>query len=134
MLAVAAGAVAQAITGIGFALVCTPFLAALLGPVDGVRTSLLLSCVLNTAHLSRTGRGVLVREGALVLVPAVLVTPFVAWAVRRADTDVLSALTGTATLAAAGVLAAGVRVERARGRAGAIGAGLVSGATNAVAG
>lgn len=134
VLAVAAGAVAQAVTGLGFALVCTPFLVALIGPVDGVRTSLLLSTVLNLVMLSRTGRLVLVREGSLVLVPAVAVTPFVAWAVRDADTDLLSVLTGAATLAAALVLAAGVRFARATGRAGAIGAGLVSGATNAVAG
>lgn len=134
VLAVAAGAVAQAVTGLGFALVCTPFLAALLGPVDGVRTSLLLSCVLNTAMLARTGRAALPREAALIAVPGVLVTPLVAWAIHDADTDLLAVLTGVATLVAAGTLAAGVRVERARGRVGAIGAGLVSGATNAVAG
>ncbi len=49
--AVAAGAAAQAVTGIGFSLVATPFLVVTSGSREGVREAILLSSVLNLAML-----------------------------------------------------------------------------------
>ena len=133
-LAVAAGAAAQAVTGIGFALVCAPFLVALLGPREGVRTVVLLSAVLNAAVLAREHRGVLVTEGALLLAPAVVVTPLAGWAVRRLPEDALALAAGVLVLASAAALALGLRLHRARGRAGAVAAGGASAVMNVVGG
>ena len=73
-VAVAVGAAAQAVTGIGFALVCAPFLVSLDGR-DGVRTVILLSAALNLVMMVRERRDVFVLcepdvVGVLVLRPA----------------------------------------------------------------
>ena len=132
--AVAAGAAAQAVTGIGFALVCTPFLVVTSGSREGVREAILLSSVLNVAVLAREGRRVLVGRAVALWVPAALVTPLVAAAVRRAPAAVLTLLAGVLTVLAAMALGAGLRAGAATGRAGAVAAGVVSGAMNMVAG
>ena len=132
--AVAAGAAAQALTGIGFSLVCAPFLVATSGSREGVREAILLSLVLNVALLCREARLVRLRPAAVIWVPAALVTPVVAWAVRRAPADQLAVAAGVVTVVTALALGAGVRVRSASGPAGAVGAGVVSGAMNVVAG
>ena len=132
--AVAAGAAAQALTGIGFALVCAPFLVATSGSREGVREAILLSSLLNAALLCREARLVRLRPAVLLWVPAALTTPLVAWAVRRAPADHLAVAAGVLTLVAAAAVGAGVRVRRAAGPAGAVGAGVLSGAMNVVAG
>ena len=132
--AVAAGALAQGVTGIGFALVCAPFLVALAGPREGVRIALLLSAGVNVLMLAREHRGVRVGDGLALLVPAALVTPVLAVVVRRADTGVLAVAAGSLAVAAAVALAAGLRLAWAAGRLGAVLAGLASGAMNVLAG
>ena len=134
MLAVAAGAVAQSVSGIGFTLVSGPLLVAALGPADGVRLSVVLSLVVNVAVLTRTVRETSWRDAVLLLVPAVLATPLLARLLRDAPERALQALAGAATLVGALVLGAGVRWRAAGGRAGAVGAGVVSAAMNVVAG
>ena len=134
VLAVAAGAVAQSVSGIGFTLVSGPLLVAALGPADGVRLSVVLSLVVNVAVLTRTVRETSWRDAALLLVPAVLATPLLARLLRDAPERALQALAGAATLVGALVLGAGVRWRAAGGRAGAVGAGVVSAAMNVVAG
>jgi uncharacterized membrane protein YfcA len=133
VLAVALGAVSQGVTGIGFSLVCAPILIAVLGPREGVRTALVLSTVLNTALLLRTHRHVLVREGSLLLVPAVGSTPLLAWASRRIDGRWLTLSAGALTVVSAAALASGWRWARAaRSSLAGVIAGVVSAAMNVV--
>ena len=134
VVAVALGAVAQSVSGIGFALVSGPLLVAALGPADGVRLAVALSLVVNVVVLSRTWRQASLREAALLLVPAVLATPLLVRLLRSAPERASEALAGAATLLGAVLLAAGVRWRAAGGRVGAVGAGVVSAAMNVVAG
>lgn len=132
--AVGAGTAAQAVTGVGFSLVSAPFLVTAYGPREGVRVAILLSVAVNLAGLAREHRRVDVRAGLLLLVPAVLATPLVAWAVRRAPADLLSVLAGVLIVASAALLATGFRVRAAAGRRGAVAAGVLSATTNVLSG
>jgi uncharacterized membrane protein YfcA len=129
-LAVAAGAVAQAVTGLGFSLVSAPLLVALEGPRDGVRLNLVLSVIVNIVLLVPQRDHVRARDVARLLVPAAIVTPLAAWVTRRTDTDILLVAAGVITVASAAVLVVGVRVRRSS----AVVAGAVSGVMNTVAG
>jgi uncharacterized protein len=124
--------VAQGITGIGFSLVCAPILIAVLGPREGVRTALVLSTLLNVALLARTHRHVLVRDGSLLLVPAMAATPLLAWASRRVDGRLLTLVAGVLTVASAAALLTGLRWHRGRSPIAAVAAGVVSAAMNVV--
>lgn len=105
----------------------------MLGPREGVRTALVLSTCLNVALLVRTHRSVLVREGALLLVPAMAATPLLAWGSRRVDGRVLTFVAGVATVLSAAALLSGLRWDRARrSPAAAVAAGVVSAAMNVV--
>jgi uncharacterized protein len=132
-LAVLVGALAQSVSGIGFSLVCGPLLVAALGPADGVRLGVALSLALNLAVLVRHRDEVDVRRAALLLAPAVLATPLLARAVRGVPERLGEALAGTAALAGALALAAGLRWRAAAGAAGAVAAGVVSAGMNVVA-
>lgn len=123
---------AQGITGIGFSLVCAPILIAVLGPREGVRTALVLSTLLNVALLARTHRHVLVRDGSLLLVPAMATTPLLAWASRRVDGRLLTLVAGGLTVASAAALLTGLRWHRGRSPIAAVAAGVVSAAMNVV--
>lgn len=130
--AVALGAVAQGVTGLGFSLVSAPFLIAVLGAREGVRTALVLSTFLNVALLAGTHRAVLVREGAVLLVPAVATTPFLAYASRRVDAGVLAVAAGGLTIVSAAALASGLRWRGGARPRVAVGAGVASAAMNVV--
>lgn len=132
--AVAVGAIAQAISGIGFVLACGPLLVALLGPREGVRLAVLLSLVVNVLVLSRTRRDADLRVAGLLLVPAALTLPLAALVLRQAPERLAAAIAGGSALAGALALALGLRWAAATGRAGAVGAGVLSGAMNAAAG
>ncbi len=132
-LAVAVGAFAQSISGIGFALVSGPFLVAILGAGEGVRVAVVLSTVLNAALMLREFRAVRIRDALLLFVPAALATPFVAYGVRRIDTRWAALAAGIATLVGAGLLASGARWRRASGSVGAVVAGVLSASMNVVA-
>jgi len=132
-VAVGVGAFAQSISGIGFALVCGPFLVAILGVREGIRVAVLLSALLNAALLVRESRLVRVGDGLRLLIPAALATPLLAAGVRRIDTRWAALAAGLATLAGVGVLASGRRWRRASGQAGAVVAGVVSATMNVVA-
>ena len=133
-VAVAVGALAQAVTGIGFALVCGPFLVAALGPRYGVPVVIVLSLPLNAAMLLRELRSVRWRSALLLLLPALAVLPLAAYAVHRLSGPVGTVLAGVATLLAALGLAAGFRLRRGAGRRGALVAGAASGTMNVFAG
>lgn len=133
-LAVATGAIAQSVTGLGFALVCSPFLVAALGPREGVRVVLLTSAVLNIVLVSQFHRGIRRPDLLRMLIPAALVTPPMAWLVRHLDADVLAVTAALITIAASVALGMGLEMRRASGKAGAAVAGALSGASNAIAG
>lgn len=132
-LAVLVGAVAQSVSGIGFALVSGPLLVAALGPADGVRLAVVLSLVVNVVILAQNRSEVQFRPALLLLVPAVLATPPLAWAIRHAPERLAAGLAGASALLGATALAAGLRWRAAHGRAGAVGAGIVSAAMNVAA-
>jgi hypothetical protein len=136
VLAVAAvviGAMAQAASGIGFALVCGPVLIATLGQDEGVRVAVLLSLGLNVVILAREFRAVRWLDGAYVLVPAVIATPLLVPLVDRMDARWASLVAGVLTLLAAVSLLIGFRVPALRGRLGAALAGVVSAGMNVLA-
>ena len=109
-------------------------LALSLGGADGVRLANFLALGVNALVLSREWRLANLRHAALLVVPAVLITAPTAVLTNHAGSDVLSVAAGVVVLLAVGMLALGVRVERLRGRAGALATGLVSGVMNTIAG
>ena len=119
-------------TGLGFSLVCAPVLIAVLGAREGVRTALVLSTLLNVALLAQTHRDVLVRRGALLLVPAVGATPFLAWGASRIDATALTMVAGVLTVVSAAALLSGLRWSRGAAPGWAVLAGIVSAAMNVV--
>lgn len=123
---------AQGVTGLGFSLVCAPILIAVLGAREGVRTALVLSTLLNVALLARTHRDVLVAKGALLLVPAVGATPFLAWGASRIEARVLTIVAGVATVVSAAALLSGLRWTRGAAPGWGVAAGVVSAAMNVV--
>lgn len=133
-LAVAAGALAQSVSGIGFVLVAGPLLVALLGPDDGVRLGVTLSIPINLVVAGRERRHIAWRDAVLLAVPAVIATPLIAWATRGLGDEAAAVSAGAAAVAGAAALASGVRWSAARGRIGAAGAGVVSATMNVLAG
>ena len=131
--AVLVGTLAQSVSGIGFSLVCGPLLVAALGPFDGIRLAVLLSLVLNLVLLTRLWRDVEVRPTLLLLVPSALATPVLALLARRLPERPAAALAGGVVLLGVALLASGLRWRAARGRSGAVAAGVLGAATNVVA-
>ncbi|HVE74489.1 MAG TPA: TSUP family transporter [Mycobacteriales bacterium] len=129
-LSVAAGALAQAVSGIGFVLVCGPALVAILGAADGVRLGVLLSLGVNIVVLLRARQHVVLRDTVLLLLPAAIATPLLVRVVRDSPPRLAEALAGATALLGALALAAGLRWRAAAGRVGAVGAGVVSAAMN----
>lgn len=128
------GAVAQSVSGIGFSLVCGPFLVALLGVYDGIRLSVVLSLLLNVILLTRHRAEVDRRGALLLLVPAAVATPVWAVLTRSVPERPARAAAGAVVLLGAGLLASGVRWRAATGTVGAVGVGVVAALTNVVAG
>lgn len=134
LLAVLLGTLAQSVSGIGFALVCGPLLVAALGPQDGVRLAVLLSLVLNVVLLARLWRQVELLRVLPMLLASALATPVFAAAARRLPVRPAAALAGVVVLAGVALLASGLRWPAARGRTGALAAGVLAAGTNVVAG
>lgn len=133
-LAVAAGAVAQRVTGIGFALVASPLLVLTAGPFDGVVLANLLGLVVTVVVFLSSVRKVQWRRGITLAVPALLAVPPGAWVARNLPNSWLEILVGAVVLVA--LIAVQARPERApfRGRFGAVAAGASSGFMNVTAG
>jgi uncharacterized protein len=132
--AVAAGGAAQAVTGMGFALVAAPALVAVLGPRAGVPVVVLLGTLAASGQLLRTWRDVRPRETAQVLVPTLLATPVFAALLDGLDTSLLSVLAGAAIVLAVAALLLGLRTVYLRGLRGAVAAGVASAALNVAGG
>ena len=133
LLSVVAGSLAQSVSGIGFALVCAPLLVVALGPAQGVRLAVLLSLVLNLVLLVRLWRDVEPGRTMLLLVPSALATPAFAVLARDLPERVAAVIAGCVVLAGVALLASGVRWHAARGRTGAVAAGVLGAGSNVLA-
>ena len=132
-VAVALGAVVQFATGFGFSLVSAPFLIAAYRAPTGVQLNLVLSVVVNLALLAREHRGIDFRAAGSLLVPAMVATIPVGYAVRHSHPGPLTVLAGVICLAGVGALASGRQFRRVSSRAGTVVVGAVSGGMNATA-
>ena len=128
-LAVGAGAAVQRVTGLGFSLVCAPFLVAAEGALPGVRLAAVLALLVNGVLLVRLWSDVRWRQGLAVLVPAAVVAVPAGLVARRLDPSLLTVLAGLTSLAAVVAVAMG-----ARSRLGPVTAGVLAGVGNVVAG
>ena len=130
-LAVAAGAVAQSVSGIGFALVAGPLLFTVFGAREGVRVAVVLSMVVNVSVLSREHRSVMWRRVLPVLLAALAATPLLVHLLADAHPRALRALAGAVIVVGAALVAAGRAVDT--GVAGGVVAGVVSATMNVLA-
>ena len=130
-LAVAVGAAAQSISGIGFALVGGPLLFTVFGAREGVRVAVVLSMLVNIGVLAREHRSVMVRAVSPVLVAALVATPFLAWALGDVHPRALRAAAGAVVVVGAALVAAGR--TRDTGAIGGVVAGLASATMNVLA-
>jgi uncharacterized membrane protein YfcA len=111
-VAVLAGALAQAITGFGFSLVCAPVLVVAIGARPGVRLVNLLAIFVNVLLLWRERSGIRLADSARLFVPAAVATPVAAFVVHRTDPAVLSVVAGVLIAASSWALASGLRAVR----------------------
>lgn len=131
--AVLVGALAQSVSGIGFSLVSGPLLVAALGPADGVRLGVVLSLALNVALVARYRREIDLRAALLLLLPTALTLPLFAVLARSVPERTAAAAAGAVVVLGAVLLGSGLRWPAARGRTGAVAAGVVAGATTVAA-
>lgn len=132
--AVFLGAATQRISGMGFALVASPFVVALLGPFEGVVLINLLGAVTAFTLFLTTWRRVEYRRVGLLLAPAVVAALPGALVARFVPSAILSIVVGglvVLTLAGSFFAVSNVRMM---GRGGAVLAGGISGFMSASAG
>jgi uncharacterized membrane protein YfcA len=133
-LGVAAGAVTQRVTGIGFALVSAPLLVLVAGPFDGIILANILSLVVSLVVFATTWRDVEWRHGLTLAVPALLAIPVGAFVARSVPGPLLLLLVGSLVLIALALVQLSPRARVLRGRRGAVTAGGASGFMNVTAG
>ncbi len=75
VISIAAGAIAQAVTGMGFSLVSAPALLAFLGPREGVAVVVILAAMSSVYPLSRQWRSVRLGSAGALLLPILVSTP-----------------------------------------------------------
>lgn len=125
---------AQAITGIGFALICAPLLILCVGPRDGVLVVTAFGMILSVLVLAREWRHTNIRHATALLVPACLVAPIAAYIADVAPASTLSIIAGALVLIAIGILASGFRSKHLRGFVGTVISGATSGMMGVLAG
>jgi uncharacterized membrane protein YfcA len=133
LLLVTIGACAQVLTGVGFALVCSPLLILTLGRDQGIRTVLLMSILLNGYVLFQTYRSARAGDAARLLIPAAIVvvpTLLIASTIR---TPTLTLVSGIVIVVATALVAVGRPMLWLNGNRGAVIAGAFSGIFNALA-
>lgn len=133
-LFVFAGASAQRITGMGFALVSSPFLVLVLGPATGVGLTIVLGMVATAAVLLQVWRDVEWRTALLLLVPAIVGILPGRWVADRLPAPILAVVVGTMVIVAVLTMLVSERAHVLRGWPGAVIAGLLSGFMNTTAG
>src|SRR4051812_24308273 len=130
-IAVAVGAAAQSVSGIGFALVGGPLLFTVFGAREGVRVAVVLSMLINVGVLVREHRSVMWRRVLPVLVTALVVTPLLVQLLADAHPRALRAAAGAVIVVGVALVAAGH--TRDTGVAGGVVAGLASATMNVLA-
>ena len=130
-LAVACGAAAQSVSGIGFSLVSGPLLFTLFGAREGVRVAVVLSMFVNAVVLGREHRAVMWRRVAPVLLAALAVTPLLAHVLAGAHPRLLRAAAGAVIVLGVALVAAGRSVDTGVG--GGLAAGVASATMNVLA-
>jgi uncharacterized membrane protein YfcA len=128
---VAVGALAQSVSGIGFALVGGPLLFTVFGPREGVRVAVVLSMLVNVGVLAREHRAVMVRRVLPVLVTALVATPVLVHLLSDVHTTALRAAAGLVIVV--GVLLVAAGRTRDAGTVGGVVAGLMSATMNVLA-
>lgn len=131
---VAAGAVTQRVTGIGFALVASPVLVLAAGPFQGIVLSNVLGLLVSVAVLAVTWRDVEPRRALFLAVPAVATVPIGALVAKRVPAPVLMVLIGALVLLALMVVQFAPRARVLHGVRGTVAAGGASGFMNVTAG
>jgi uncharacterized membrane protein YfcA len=134
VISIAAGAVAQAVTGMGFSLVSAPALLALLGPREGVAVVVLLAAMSSVFPLSQQWRSVRLGSASALLLPILFSTPVIAMALAGADTRLVAVAAGVGVVAGVVLLARGASWAWFRGLPGALAAGIASATLNVVGG
>lgn len=137
-VAVAAGAVAQRVTGIGFALVSSPLLVLVAGPFEGVVLANVFCVVTAAVVLAARWRDVQWGRGLALLMPALIAVPPGAWVARRLPSAWLQVVIGAllvVALVAARARPGSLSLRDAWGHpAAVIAAGASSGFMNVTAG
>jgi len=132
--AVFCGAATQRISGMGFALVASPFLVALLGPFQGVVLINLLGALTAFSLFLTVCRRVEYRRIFLLLIPGIIATLPGALVARYVPSAILSVVIGSLiVISLIGSFFSAVQV-RMMGRGGAVMAGSISGFMSASAG
>ena len=133
-LGVAAGAVTQRVTGIGFALVSAPLLVLVVGPFQGVVLANLLSLLVSIGVFASTWRQTEWRRGVLLAMPALAAIPLGAMVATRVPAPILMVIIGSLVVLALGAVQLSTRARVLRGPQGALAAGAASGFMNVTAG
>ncbi len=134
VVVVLVGAITQRLTGLGFALVASPFLVLMVGADVGVPLLQVLSIVACIVVLASTYRDVEWKKVA-TLVPPALAGVVPGWLLFRwMEPGALSILIGSLVLVALVAMAADERTRVFRGTGGLVGAGFLSGFMNVTAG
>ncbi len=128
------GAGTQRVTGLGFALVASPFMVLLLGPFDGVLLINACGAVTAAIVLTQVWRDVELRKAALLLGPALPAVVLGAWVARHLPAPVLAVAVGGLVLVALLAVVSSERARVLRGNPGAVIAGVGSGFLNATVG
>lgn len=131
---VAAGAVTQRVTGIGFALVASPLLVLVAGPFQGVVLANVLSMTVSLVVLAMTWRDVEVSRGLMLALPALAMIPLGAIVAKRVPGPVLMVVVGVMVLIALAAVQFTARAVILHGAPGTIAAGAASGFMNVTAG
>lgn len=128
------GAGTQRVTGLGFALVSSPFMVLLLGPFDGVLLINACGALTSALVLTQVWRDIELRKAALLLGPALPAVVLGAWVARHLPAPVLAVTVGGLVLAALAAVTTSDRARVLRGNHGAMIAGAGSGFLNATVG
>jgi len=133
-VAVLAGSATQRITGLGFALVASPFLVLIANPRQGVLLANMLSLITNLVVLAMVWREVNVRRALSLAVPALLLVPVGAFVSTRVSNRALYIGIGVLVLVALAATVASRRLHVHPGTATTVAAGAASGFMNVTAG
>jgi uncharacterized membrane protein YfcA len=129
-----AGGVLQGFTGFGFAMVAVPFLGFFMPPVEALPYVLMLQALVGAAGLPGAVADCRWHALGWLALGVVLGTPVGLWIINLVSPTMGRLIVGLVVLAACAVLTAGLRLHATHLLRATIGAGLVSGVMNGLAG